>query len=329
MKKIITEIKELKKLLDEGSINEEEFDILKKKIIYDDNSEIHKSFEIKNNKNPYKNLIMTLKKLFDDSLDEGDADQDELIGEIDEIIKEKIVDVDKLKDYILIHDPWNERDGLIRAINRRSALLYHKKYDKMIRKIIDSKHGWTYDQLAIDFLEENLRFDLKKAKEKELIIDLGFHTANYGEAYFNKIYTNEFNMDMNALSFVEKQSKLSSLSEKIYFLRDDYGKELRDIDNYKVLLIDEPCCYDAYIFIPLDKKILKDELERKVSLVRDKHSQVTLGAWYDNKFYPRFNVWMSFSHDLPFHLNSQSVKEYLEEKFIYAYDSSDFEKYFK
>lgn len=308
-----------------------------------------RNFEKLNNESVYENLLSTVREFLKESilLDESSSQphEDDLIDEIDQIIEETIGNKDRLKDYILIHSPWYDQEMFFRGIIRKSHILYHNGYKKMIDKIVMSKNGQTESESALDFLKENLDLNFDEAIEKKLIIEFDEQIANYDDflsCEFSSIITNRYERDFNEKfhchSVIKKIQPSLFRKWKESLIRneeqDTSNNEeiLKNRDMFSMLVIDKPDGYDSYIFIPLEQVLTRENLENNLKLIKisnNKSLEITVGAEFNDKFYPRFNIWMTFDdvHYPPYTVSTQSLKTFLDEEFLDGYYSSEFKAY--
>lgn len=265
----------------------------------------------------YHHLIEKVKTLFDASLWDGDSDINELIDYIDEQIEEHLGDGIELKDYVLFHDNWKDRDRFFYMTHRRSYVLIHREFSEEIKNLIESE---TTLQDPGEYLYQT--FDSKKlddAYAKNLITKTGeIHPLGYTEwpqLITSSIETYDYSLEditpdsipiLNSYKLTDKE-KL----ERILYLNQFKGEEI-NIKYYDVLYIDEFYRSDSYIFIPLDKKYTKDEIENNMKFVNINESKLLLGVYFNNVLYKRKDQWMSFNDRELNQISLVSLEEFIQ-----------------
>lgn len=264
----------------------------------------------------YEKLKNTLELLFDESLYEGEAYFDEFMDIIDSIIEDELGETKELKDYILFHDPWKQRDRLFTNTYRKTIVFFH-------RKLMDKVN---FEQVSFIQMAEDLIYDslddqtIKEAEEKKWISSMiEKHPLGYTE--FGVIQTSEFQLD-DAVKIKEKKLNVSNQ----YYKGADFYKEnienhiLENIDDYVALVVDDYYYSDTYVLIPINKKISMEEINTNIKLIYDTDTNLFIGMKYKDKFYPRLDIWMSFNdRDLP-EYNVYSIEELVIESFLTGED---------
>lgn len=276
--------------------------------------------------NIYERLIKTIKTLFEESLGQSEASFDDLVSMIELVIEKELGDKHSLQDYILVHDPWKTRDRITATTRRRSIIFYHQSLHEKVSKFkrIDIKQ--FVDEFIDDSLEEET---LEESYSRNFISKMiEFHPLGHIETH--NVYTSNYQVknDLNI------QHKYFNLIKKYKRDLDAYKNQIDDhifnnIMEYNVLAVDENYRSDSYVFVPLNKTLSKNEIEESVKFIFDEVTKVFIGIKYNQKFYPRFDLWMSINdRDLP-NFETYSTKEFINEKYLLEDDLYDFRDYLK
>ena len=268
----------------------------------------------------YHQLTEKIKRLFDASLQDGESDVDVLIFHIDDEIENSLEDVDNLKDYVLFHDNWKERDRLIHTTHRCSFILIKKEFSIKIKDKLETE---TYQSDPGEYLFEIMdQEELNDAFSNGLISETGeIHPLGYTEwpkLITSKMETYDYNLGSTTSNLIDSKyipTKKKNNSEHILFLTQMNDKEI-DIHQYDVLYIDEFYRSDAYIFIPLEKNYTKIDIEQKMQFVYAEESKLLLGVYFNDSFYKRTDMWMSFNDRDLNEINLVTLEEFIQIEYI-------------
>lgn len=276
--------------------------------------------------NIYEKLIETIKTLFEESLSESEASFDDLVSMIEMEIEKELGDKHSLQDYILVHDPWKTRDRITATTKRRSIIFYHQSHHEKVSKFKRIFIKQFVDEFINDSLDEET---LEEAYSRNFISKMiEFHPLGHIDTH--NVYTSNYQVKND----INIQHKYFNLIKKYKRDLDAYKNQIDDhifnnIMEYKVLAVDENYRSDSYVFVPLNKALSKNEIEESVKFIYDEVTKVFIGIKYNQKFYPRFDIWMSLNDsDLP-NFETYSTKEFTNEKYLLEDDLYDFRDYLK
>ena len=308
------------------------------------------SLMVDNPNNVYDRLVMVIKYLYSNSMvEEQETDESDLLNRVDKYIKSKIGNLEALKDFIIIHSAAKHQE--VFTLNQKSQNVYliHKDIKDHMESVIEKAGGPFggqdfFDHIKDTYQEDNETFDIQKMFKDNLIIELEGQTNNnvfYPDIIFTKddffnyekLEKENTKWEPNYNEDIKNLKELSGWDKTN--LKNKYKKlNLKNIEDYEVLIIDGEYLGDAYIVVPLQEEFSREDFKTSFKLMTAEHPSykmpAVVGAKYKGNYYERMNEWMWFMYDKYVERSDvyiTTINSFLSEPLGYEY--KDFERYFK